>query len=190
MNEAMDGSAHTSDFLLETARLWLREQTWDDLDDLEAILCDRETMSFYPRPFSRADARAWMERNLRRYKELGYGLWAMILKDDGSFIGQCGLTVQTVEGVPEVEVGWHVNRAYWRQGYATEAARVCKDHAFEALGLRRLVSIILAANVASQGVARNIGMSSERTITHAGLPHLLFTMRRPTSSSGDQSGSS
>jgi RimJ/RimL family protein N-acetyltransferase len=186
----MDESARRPGSLIETPRLWLREQTMDDLDDLAAILCDRETMSFYPRPFSRADALAWMERNLRRYDELGYGLWAMILKDDGSFIGQCGLTVQTVESVYEVEAGWHVNRAYWRSGFATEAARSCRDYGFEVIGLERLVSIILPANVASQGVARNIGMTPERTVTHAGLPHLLFTMRRPTSSSVDQSGSS
>ena len=115
-------------------------------------------MSFYPKPFSYDDAREWIERNMKSYDANGFGLWAMDLKSTGEFIGQCGLTIQQVEGESHVEVGWHVNRAYWRQGFASEAGAACLDVASRRFGLDRVISLILKENVPSAGVARKLGM--------------------------------
>ena len=63
----------------------------------------------------------WIEWNLSNYAEHGFGLW--IDRDDcGEFVGDCGLTMQEVEGEWLVEAGWHVSRSLRRQGYAAEAA--------------------------------------------------------------------
>ncbi|MGH2755101.1 MAG: GNAT family N-acetyltransferase, partial [Actinomycetota bacterium] len=127
--------------IAETERLVLREQTMDDLDPLTEILGDPVTMSFYPRAFNRDQVRTWIERSMKLYESRGFGLWAMILKETGEFVGQCGLTVQDVEGVPLVEIGWHVDRIHWRRGYASEAAAAARDRGFD-LGLVKLVSLI------------------------------------------------
>jgi ribosomal-protein-alanine N-acetyltransferase len=169
---------------LTTERLLLRRQTLDDLDALHAVLGDAQTMSFYPRPFTRQEvAERWIERNLRHYEERGYGMWALVLKGSDEVIGQCGPWPQTVEGRNEIELGWHVNRRLWRRGYASEAAAAARDHAFGPLGIARLISLVRPENVASAGVARKIGMTVDRQITYAGLPHFVFSVAREQSAS-------
>jgi ribosomal-protein-alanine N-acetyltransferase len=165
--------------VLSTERLLLREQTLADLDALTEILGDAVTMSFYPRPYTRAEvAERWIGRNLRHYAERGYGLWALVLEGSGELIGQCGLWPQSVEGRDEIELAWHVNRRFWRRGFASEAAMAARDHAFGPLGITRLISLVRPENVASAGVARKIGMTPEKQITYANLPHLVFSIAR------------
>lgn len=113
----------------------------------------------------------WIEWNRANYAEHDFGLW-VIETLDGEFVGDCGLTVQDVEGTPMVEVGWHVRSYQRRQGYAAEAAGAVRDAA-RAAGVERLVAIVRPDNVASQGVARKIGLALEREIEKRG-PALLF----------------
>jgi RimJ/RimL family protein N-acetyltransferase len=164
---------------METDRLVLRELVPRDAEALHQVLGDPETMRFYPHPFSHQETEAWIERNRKRYAEHGFGLWAMGLRENGDLIGDCGLTIQLVDGVDELEVGYHVNRAHWRRGLATEAAGACRDYAFGVLGVDRLIAIILPENVPSQGVARRLGMEVEKESEHAGRRHLIFSMARP-----------
>ena len=163
-----------------TGRLILREQTLDDTDDLAAILCDRETMSFYPRPFTWEDARAWIERSMASYEKNGFGLWAVVLKETGEFVGQCGLTVQHVEDEDHIEAGWHVNRNHWRKGYASEAGIAVRDLGFSRFGLDHVVSLIQPVNLPSAGVAAKLGMRIERQVVYKDLLHDLWAVERPT----------
>lgn len=165
-------------FRLETDRLVLRPYVMEDLDAIAAILGDPETMRYYPAPFSREKSRAWIESNLARYRDDGHGLWAMELRDTGELVGNCGLVVQDVEGVDEVEVGWHVKRSLWRRGVATEAARVCCGYGFEELGLERIVSLIRPENERSRGVAEKLGMTVEREIDRSGMRHYVYVLER------------
>ena len=165
--------------VLATERLLLRELQLDDLDDLAAILGDPVAMRFYPHPFARSEARAWITRNQRRYAEDGHGLWAVVLKEDGTFVGDCGLTIQTVEDVPELEVGYHIKPSHWRRGLATEAARACRDYAFTTLDRDRLVCISSPGNAASQGVSKKLGMTFEKDVIYKELPQVIFSMQRP-----------
>jgi RimJ/RimL family protein N-acetyltransferase len=165
---------------LETERLILRPLTDQDLGDLAAMLGDPEVMRFYSAPKTRAEAEGWLRWNQRLYAARGFGLWAMEHKDTGEFVGDCGLTPQPVEDSEEIEVGYHVASRHWRKGYASEAARACRDHAFDVLGVERLVAIIHPDNVASQGVARKIGMSLWKTIVwqRSGRPERIYSMGR------------
>ncbi|HEY9657554.1 MAG TPA: GNAT family N-acetyltransferase, partial [Allocoleopsis sp.] len=88
--------------LLETKRLLLREMTLQDVDELLAVFSDPEAMQFYPKPFDRPMTQAWIERNIQRYAQDGFGLWAVILKESGKLIGDCGLVMQEVDGEAEV----------------------------------------------------------------------------------------
>jgi RimJ/RimL family protein N-acetyltransferase len=115
--------------------------------------------------------REWIEWNLRNFAVQGFGLW-VIETHDGEFVGDCGLTYQEAEGEWLIEAGWHVRSALQRQGYAAEAAASVRATA-QALGVEHLVAIIRPANLASQGVARKIGLVLEREIEKNG-PALVF----------------
>ncbi|BAL89968.1 putative GCN5-related N-acetyltransferase [Actinoplanes missouriensis 431] len=145
-----------------TGRLAFAEMTAADLDDMAALLGDPEIMRFYPHPKSRAESLAWIELNRTRYRRDGFGLWTIRDRDTGAFVGDCGLTVQEIDGVPEVEVGYHVRTELQGRGYAAEAAGACRDHAVRTLGVRRLIAIIDPANIASQRVAEKIGLRHEK----------------------------
>jgi ribosomal-protein-alanine N-acetyltransferase len=142
------------------------------------VLGDAETMRYYPAPYDRAGVEAWIERNRRRYREAGHGLWAMELKDDGTMIGDCGLVSQRVEGATEIEIAYHVHRAYWRRGLATEAARACRDRGFNVLGFRRLISLIRPENMPSRRVAEKNGLRVERALMWGDFQHLLYVIER------------
>ncbi len=164
--------------ILETPRLILREFSPEDVNALARILSDPEAMRFYPTPFDHAGVEAWIARNRRRYAANGHGLWAMILKSNGELIGDCGLTVQNVDGINEIEIGYHVRRDHWKQGLATEAARACRDFGFARLPIARLISLIRPENLPSRRVAEKNGMTIWKEVMRANLPHLVYSIRK------------
>lgn len=142
--------------------------TDDDLDAMAALLGDPNVMTFYPAPKTRQEAAAWIAWNQRNYAEHGYGLW-IVETHEGQFVGDCGLTWQTVNDAPRLEVGYHVRHDLQGRGYATEAATACRDFAQEILGAAELVAIIHPLNAASRRVAEKIGMAhlGDETSSHA-----------------------
>jgi [ribosomal protein S5]-alanine N-acetyltransferase len=164
--------------ILQTQRLSLREFDPEDLEALAAILSDPVTMRYYPAPFDRAGVAEWIQRNRTRYANDGYGLWAMTLNSTGELIGDCGLVRQTVDEVDEVEIGYHVRRDLWGQGYATEAAQACRDYGFATVGVARLISLIRPENFASRRVAEKNGMTIWKEVMKANLLHYVYAIRR------------
>lgn len=164
--------------ILQTERIALREFAPEDAAALAEVLCDRENMRFYPRPFGPREVEEWIEMSLARYKREGIGLWAMILKSEHRLIGDCGLLIQEVDGARETEIGYHLHRAYQGRGLATEAACACRDHAFSVLNLGRVISLIRAENLPSRGVAERVGMTVEKETIFRGLPTLVYAAKR------------
>ncbi|MGA7907043.1 MAG: GNAT family N-acetyltransferase [Candidatus Sulfotelmatobacter sp.] len=164
--------------ILETLRLTLREFLPEDAGALERVLGDPETMRFYPAPFDHTRVEGWIARNRLRYTKDGHGLWAMVLRASGEVIGDCGLTIQSVDGVDEVEVGYHVRRDCWGQGFATEAASACRDFGFARLPVERMISLIRPENLASRRVAEKNGMTVWKQVVWANLPHLVYAIER------------
>lgn len=149
--------------ILETERLFLRELEQGDLPGLKRILQDEETMYAYNGAFSDEEVQQWLDRQFERYKKYGFGLWAVVLKDCGRMIGQCGLTMQLWNGDEVLEVGYLFERNFWHKAYATEAAIACKEYAFNKLGASEVCSIIRDTNKASQNVALRNGMKIKDT---------------------------
>jgi len=159
-----------------TRRLSFAEMTPDDVDDMAALLGDPQVMRYYPRPRDREEARAWIDWNQRLYREEGFGLWRVALRTTGEFVGDCGLTPQTIDGVTDVEIGYHVRSALQGHGYATEAAAACRDYARDRLGISRLIAIIHPQNRPSQHVASKIGLSPERQVlSRSGQPVSIYS---------------
>lgn len=160
--------------LIETERLYLREIAADDLDDLLEIWGNPEAMRLFPSTLNRGEMKAWIERNAKRYQQYNHGIWAVIRKSDGVLVGDCGLVLQEVDGVEELEVGYHFNPRYWGNGYATEAARGCMEYAFNQLGRRRLISMIRPENTSSRHVAERNGLHIEKELFWRGFQHLVY----------------
>lgn len=168
--------------VLETQRLYLREMNQGDFQPLCEILQDERTMYAYEGAFSDEEVQEWLDRQIARYQKWKFGLWAVILKESDKMIGQCGLTMQPWKGTEVLEIGYLFNRAYWHRGYATEAARACKEYAFESLGADEVCSIIRDTNLASQNVAVRNGMiKTDSAIKHykgIDMPHDRYVIRR------------
>jgi RimJ/RimL family protein N-acetyltransferase len=158
-----------------TTRLAFREMTDDDLDDMAALLGDPAVMTYYARPYTRAEARDWIAWNRRLYRDHGHGMWIVTLRDTGEFVGDCGLTPQTIDGVTDVEVGYHVRAELQGRGLATEAAAACRDHARDVVRTDRLIAIIHPDNRPSRRVAEKIGLELEKsTVNDNGVPVVVY----------------
>lgn len=169
--------------MIDTERLVLREMTVGDYADLAEILQDSEVMYAYEHAFSDAEVRDWLTRNLKRYQEFGFGLWAVMERESGEFIGQCGLTVQDSGVGQELEIGYLFKRRYWHCGFATEAAAGCLKYAFGTLKHHRVVCIIRDNNDPSRRVAERLGMQVMGRMVkhyyHMDMPHVIYGIRNP-----------
>ncbi len=144
--------------IIETDRLFLRELVISDKKELSKILCDPESMKFYPEPFSDKNVEDWIIWNINNYKKYKHGLWAVILKEGNVFIGDCGITMQNIEGDKLPELGYHINKKYCHKGYATEASNACLDYAFGTLDHPVLYTYTKNDNKPSLKVAEKNGM--------------------------------
>ncbi|WP_017473161.1 GNAT family N-acetyltransferase [Amphibacillus jilinensis] len=144
--------------VIETERLYLRELIKEDIKELAKILSDPESMQYYAGPFKQEKVEKWIQWNIDNYKKYNHGLWAVILKDGETFLGDCGITMQAIENERVPEIGFHILKKYWNQGYATEAAIACRDYAFNVLNYPKLFSYTTLENRSSQKVAEKIGM--------------------------------
>lgn len=164
--------------VLETPRLLLREVTLDDLDFVASMLADPEVMRFFPRCYTRDEAKEWVLRQPERYQKHGHGYWLTVEKATGEPVGQVGLLMLEVEGVEEGGLRYLIHSPFWRRGFATEAAAACRDYVLDSRGMKRVITLIRPENVPSQGVASKIGLKQERTTSFAGLEHLVFSLTR------------
>src|ERR687888_92703 len=129
------------DFRLETERLLLRPYRLDDLDDLHAMFSDHEHMTWYPAPFTRGESAAWLQRQLARYRDPGFGLLIVEDRATSEFLGTAGPAPMVVEGVDHVEIGWHTKPGRKGEGIAPEAAAAARDWAFENLEVDHVISL-------------------------------------------------
>lgn len=144
---------------IESPRLLIREMVQADYEALCKILCDEEVMrTAYESAFTPEEAQNWLNRHLKRYETLGFGLWAVTLKESGEMIGQCGLTLSAWREKEILTIGYLFQKAYWHKGYGTEAAIACRDYAFSVLHADRVYSMVRNTNTASQNVAVRSGM--------------------------------
>ena len=168
--------------IIETERLYLRELEQTDIESLSKILQDEQTMYAYEGAFDDGEVQNWLTKQIGNYQRDGFGLWAVILKQRNEMIGQCGLTWQDFSDQTVLEIGYLFQREFWHNGFATEAAKACKQYAFEQLNAQEVYSIIRDTNAASQKVAERNGMvRCGEFIKHyrgVDMPHYLYRVRK------------
>jgi ribosomal-protein-alanine N-acetyltransferase len=166
------------DFRLETERLRLRPYREDDLDDLHGMLSDPEHMRWYPAPFEREESVAWLERQIARYRDPGFGLLIVEDRETGEFLGTAGPATMLVEGVEHVEIGWHTKPGRKGEGIAPEAGVATRDWAFANLDVDHLISLVRPENAGSNRVAQKIGMHVDHETNHKGYLHRIYWIDR------------
>ena len=165
---------------IETDRLLLRPLVPGDLDGFLPVVNDPMSMRFYPKPFDREMARVWIERIGERYERDWYGLLAVVERETGEMVGDCGpMRMETGHGT-FVELGWHIRPDRQGRGFAVEAGRACRDEAWRVLDVDRLISIIRPENVPSWSVANALGFRPWRGDVRAGMAHILWSLVRST----------
>ena len=158
---------------LTTPRLLLRRLTPDDKPSLYALLGNPETMRWYPRPWTPPEIDLWLDRQFSMYPD-GSGKFAIILRDTGEFIGDCGPTWFEVDGTQELEIGYRLLPQYWGQGYATEAASAALTYVRNSLHKPNPISLIRPGNLASRHVAEKNGATLEKTVHWRDYDHWVF----------------
>ncbi|MBT5403741.1 MAG: GNAT family N-acetyltransferase [Crocinitomicaceae bacterium] len=159
-----------------TERLSIRMLTENDIDSWELFLKDTDVFEYYPSTmqYNENYAHDWITKQIQRYQDEGFGLMALIDKESGVLIGQCGLIRQKLDGLDEVEIGYHIRKEYRGNGYATEAAKHFKKVAFNQLFLDSVISIIHPENIASQMVASRNGMTKEKSTLWQGMKSFVY----------------
>ena len=162
--------------VLETERLSLRHFEAGDLEALFALYRDPEIRRYFPDGTrTRAETKEeleWFQRGHTRHPELG--LWATVERSSGKLLGRCGLLPWTIDGVPEVELAFLIDKTRWGEGFATEAALAICRHAQERLRLQRLICLVMHGNAASVRVAEKVGMVYEREYTDEFGPCMIY----------------
>lgn len=143
--------------VIETERLLLREMTDDDFHALYEVLSNPNIMQHYPYAFDEDSVRNWIKRNVQRYRVLGFGLWAVCLKNSGEVIGDCGLTMQLINCEIRPEIGYHIRADKQRKGYAKEAAIAVRDWTFNNTPFNIVYSVMKYTNEASAKTAMSYG---------------------------------
>lgn len=160
---------------LETQRLLLRPLAPGDIDEFVRVHEHPEVTRFIW-PVNRAEAERRLELIEREWLERKHGMFAVLDREDGSFLGRVGLKYWPQ--FDETEIGWVMRREAWGHGYATEAARACVDWGFAALEVPYLTAMIHPDNGASVAVARHLGMSPLRNDVLHGDPVVVYSLER------------
>jgi ribosomal-protein-alanine N-acetyltransferase len=167
---------------LESERLVTRFLRQEDVPVWAEFLADPIASTFNPSLLNESPverAQKWIDFTQLRYSENRLGLQALISKETGELVGQCGLIVQELNGKNEVEIGYHLFRRHWGKGYAREAARMFRDYGFVHGFADSMISIIHPLNFLSKKVAEANGMRlTERSATFRGGEYDVFRIER------------
>lgn len=165
---------------LETERLIFREIRETDYQWWLPFFKDPSTSVHWVEEKENPETQCtqWYEKQFGRYKSNRGGMNALVEKQSGKLIGHCGLLVQTVDGNRELEIGYSLLPEFWNQGYASEAAKLCRDVAFQNSYSDSLISIISVTNVPSENVARKNAMKIEKSTVYNGNKVNIFRITR------------
>jgi RimJ/RimL family protein N-acetyltransferase len=179
---------------LTTDRLILRRWRDADREPFARINADPRAMEFMPALLSRDESDRVADRIEVHFRERGFGLYAVEMRDDQSFIGFIGLAIPSFRAAftPGVEIGWRLSADHWGKGLATEGARAVVREAFDILQIKELVSFTVPRNFRSRRVMEKLGMTHDPSndFDHPNVPdghplrrHVLYRLARITGAS-------
>ena len=175
--------------VLQGSRVRLRQWEARDCAPFAELNADPVATEFFPTTLTRVESDGLVDRLREAIAEDGWGFWC--LEVDGSCVGFTGLNVPNFEApfMPAIEIGWRMLPRYWGHGYATEAARLALDFAFNVLHAPEIVAFTAVGNVRSRAVMDRIGMRHDAAadfdhprvaLGHPLRRHVLYRISRPS----------
>ncbi len=169
--------------MIETERLTLSAWTEAERAPFRAMTADPEVMHDYDAPFTEAQADTRFDRHMAAFGRDGFGKWALRRKDDGAYLGYCGVSPiwPTLAPAPGLEIGWRLVRTAWGHGYASEAARAALPDVFARTTAAEIITFTLPTNERSQAVMRRLGLHRDAArdfLYETGLPAVVFVAPR------------
>lgn len=155
----------------ETERLCFRDWIENDKEEFIKMNKDPEVMKYFPDVLEPSESEIFLSKIKEEFTEKGYGLYAVELKESGSFIGYIGFHLSTFEAdfTPCVEIGWRLKKEAWGKGYATEGALSCLRYGFETLKFKEIYSFTAEINGKSKKVMKRIGLHYLKSFQHPKL---------------------
>jgi len=168
---------------IETERLILRAFRPEDLDDLAALMSDPDVVRYVGdgKPVSREESDRALQSIIKHWQTHGFGRWAVFDKHSRKFVGFGGL--RSLFGTPEVV--YHLAKAHWGKGLATELGRAALRFGFEERGFERIVAITKPPNKASIHVLEKLGMQFEMITSYYDIEVVQYQITRDQFSPGD-----
>lgn len=161
--------------LIETERLVLRQLVMADLDEFLALHRDPEVVRFV-RALDRLQAAERLQANEQEWEERGHGMFAVLDRGSGWFLGRVGLKYWPQ--FQEIEAGWLLRRDAWGHGYTTEAGGACLDWGFATLPVSYITAMIRRENTRSIRVAQRLGFRPTRADVLLGDPVIVHSVER------------
>ena len=169
--------------MLETDRLLLRPLVASDADAIYALRSDAEIMRYIREPQDRRETEKWIRLVSSRWQKDKLGFCGVVEKKSGVLTGWCG--VWRLSETDEVEIGYAIAKAFWRRGFATEAAEVLLRYAFEQIKPDKITAVAEPENTASRRVMEKLGMKFvriddfyKRQLVQYAITEREFTTRR------------
>lgn len=163
---------------IETARLRLRPFTLDDVDDFHRLLIDPDVRKYLcdDKVLSREQAASFIDESLASFEANGFGLWAVLPREEDTLIGFCGFWF--FYEPPELQLMYGLAPDRWGKGLATEIARVMIQYGFEEYSFDRIIASADAPNLASLRVMEKAGMTFEKQVCINGLELVYYAIAR------------
>ncbi len=161
---------------LETKKLYLRELTDADEDQLLELDSDTEVMKYLTNgiPSSRHMIQKQMQRVSDELKRTNhqFGVWAAIEKTSNEFIGWFHLFPprDDLKNYKKIFLGYRLKQKYWGQGFATEGSRALVEKAFTDFKANEVCAQAMKGNIASQKVMLKVGMTFVKTFLEEAFP--------------------
>lgn len=165
--------------VLMTERLLVRRWMPDDLEPLLRIYGDVEAMRWVGDGVALTPQQAanWLEVTANNYRQHGYGMYTVALRDGGAVIGFCGLVHPDGQDKPEIKYAFA--REDWGHGYASEVVCALLPYAARQLGLVQIIATVAPDNAASRRVLSKAGMTLIDTLGDDGSQTLLMSWHAP-----------
>lgn len=170
--------------IYESERLYFKKFNKDIQEELINMNMDPQVMEFFPKTLTREESLEFYKKVEDHYRDYGYGLYSVFLKEANEFIGFVGLlnVNDQFKIYPAVEIGWRLKKDYWNKSYGREAALKTLDYGFNNLGLKNIYSFTAKLNSRSEGLMKSIKMEKISDFNHPYVngplkPHVLYRMR-------------
>ena len=164
--------------IIDCDRFYLREYQESDYADLSAIYQDPENMKYFGAPYDDKMMRRLIDWTMNNYKKYGFGFWAIIDKKSGEFIGDCGLSMQNIDGEWLPEIGYHIKLKYHNMGYASEAAKLVKQFIFKNYTYNALYGYTTKDNIPSIKVMKKNGMEFVKEFSKDDEIYVVYSVKR------------